>query len=250
MVRIVYLTLLGSQTSGFGTSDVRTPNRSMSSVPPRIQVADLALKNRVPAVRRAGRPRRYSGSQTEMARRTASIIDKILKGRKPAARSQRSRRLAAHRGSPGDRRQDALPYGPDCGSRRRPAVRARTRVDRHAHRPTIGRSWCGRDRARGSACRRQTAWLIQTHALRGGPAAAPATKRLTDSRISRTRTVAQVSPLPVLQRIRLSDTASSRSGQCPASLRSASTAVGAMSLGYRPVLTRVTRTSVWRPPRQ
>src|SRR5580704_17761595 len=37
----------------------------------------------------------------------------------------------------------------------------------------------------------------------------------------------QVLLLPVLHRIRLSDTASSRSGQCPASLRSASTAVGA-----------------------
>src|SRR5258707_8716033 len=34
-----------------------------------------------------------------------------------------------------------------------------------------------RDRAPGSACRRQTAWLIQTHALRGGPAAAPATNK-------------------------------------------------------------------------
>ena len=64
------------------------------------------------------------------------------------------------------------------------------------------------------------------------------------SRISRTRTVVQVSPSPVRHRIRLSDTASSRSGQCPASSRSASTADGAMSPGYRPVFTLGTRTSV------
>jgi len=35
-------------------------------------------------VRGAGRPAAYSGSQAEMARRTAAIVDKILKGSKPA----------------------------------------------------------------------------------------------------------------------------------------------------------------------
>ncbi|MBB2755666.1 UNVERIFIED_ORG: hypothetical protein GGI57_006413 [Rhizobium aethiopicum] len=70
------------------------------------------------------------------------------------------------------------------------------------------------------------------------------------SRMSRTRTAVQLSPLPVLQSIRLRETASSRSGQCPPSLRSASTADGASSAGYLPVLTRATRTSVCRPPVQ
>jgi hypothetical protein len=96
-----------------------------------------------------------------------------------AARSRHSHRLAAHHGSPGDARQDALPCGPDCRGRRRPAVRARTRVDRHVHRPTIGLFWCGRgrDRVPGSACRRQIAWLIRTHGLPSGPAGAPATNK-------------------------------------------------------------------------
>src|SRR5436190_1533629 len=64
-------------------------------------------------------------------------------------RSQHSRRLAAHHESPRDERQDALPSDQDCRDRRRPAVRARTRLDRRAHRPTTGRSWygSGRDRA-------------------------------------------------------------------------------------------------------
>ena len=53
-----------------------------------------------------------------------------------------------------------------------------------------------------------------------------------------------------LASMRLSETASSRSGQWPASLRRTSTAVGAGSPGYRPVFTRGTRTSVWRPPTQ
>jgi hypothetical protein len=52
----------------------------------------------------------------------------------PGARSQHSRRLAVHHGGPGDERKDALPCDPDCKSRRRPAVRVRTRVDHRAHR--------------------------------------------------------------------------------------------------------------------
>ena len=57
---------------------------------PRMRVADLALKHRVPAIAPTGAFAAvgglagYSASQSEMARRTAAIIDKILKGSKPA----------------------------------------------------------------------------------------------------------------------------------------------------------------------
>ena len=57
---------------------------------PRDRVADLALKYRVPAIAPTGAfaalggLAAYSGSQAEMARRTAAIVDKILKGSKPA----------------------------------------------------------------------------------------------------------------------------------------------------------------------
>jgi putative ABC transport system substrate-binding protein len=57
---------------------------------PRKRVADLALKYRVPAIAPTaafaalGGIAAYSASQAEMARRTASAIDKILKGSKPA----------------------------------------------------------------------------------------------------------------------------------------------------------------------
>jgi ABC-type uncharacterized transport system substrate-binding protein len=57
---------------------------------PRMRVADLALKHRVPAIAPTGAFAAvgglagYSASQPEMARRTAAIIDKILKGSKPA----------------------------------------------------------------------------------------------------------------------------------------------------------------------
>ncbi|MGZ3360832.1 MAG: ABC transporter substrate-binding protein, partial [Xanthobacteraceae bacterium] len=57
---------------------------------PRMRVADLALKHRVPAIAPTGAFAAvgglagYSASPSEMARRTAAIIDKILKGSKPA----------------------------------------------------------------------------------------------------------------------------------------------------------------------
>jgi putative ABC transport system substrate-binding protein len=57
---------------------------------PRGRVADLALKNRVPSIAPTGAfpslggLAGYSASQSEMARRSAAIIDKILKGSKPA----------------------------------------------------------------------------------------------------------------------------------------------------------------------
>jgi putative ABC transport system substrate-binding protein len=57
---------------------------------PRSRAADLALKYRVPAIAPTvtfaalGGLVGYSGSPAEMARRTAAIVDKILKGSKPA----------------------------------------------------------------------------------------------------------------------------------------------------------------------
>lgn len=57
---------------------------------PRARVADLALKNRVPAIAPTGAfaalggLAAYSASQKEMARSTAAIVGKILKGAKPA----------------------------------------------------------------------------------------------------------------------------------------------------------------------
>ncbi|MGZ3285623.1 MAG: ABC transporter substrate-binding protein [Xanthobacteraceae bacterium] len=57
---------------------------------PRMRVADLALNHRVPAIAPTGAFAAvgglagYSASPSEMARRTAAIIDKILKGSKPA----------------------------------------------------------------------------------------------------------------------------------------------------------------------
>jgi putative ABC transport system substrate-binding protein len=53
-------------------------------------VADLALNRRIPAISptavfaRLGGLAGYSASQKEMGRSTAAIIDKILKGSKPA----------------------------------------------------------------------------------------------------------------------------------------------------------------------
>jgi ABC-type uncharacterized transport system substrate-binding protein len=57
---------------------------------PRVRVAELAMQNRVPSIApsggfaTAGGLAAYSGSQREMARRTGAIVDKILKGSKPA----------------------------------------------------------------------------------------------------------------------------------------------------------------------
>ena len=57
---------------------------------PRSQIAELALRNRVPAIAPTsafaalGGLAGYSGSPTEAARRTVAIIDKVLKGNKPA----------------------------------------------------------------------------------------------------------------------------------------------------------------------
>jgi putative ABC transport system substrate-binding protein len=57
---------------------------------PRQRVVDLALKNRVLAIAPTGEfaalggLAAYAASQTEMTRRTVSIIDKVLKGSKPA----------------------------------------------------------------------------------------------------------------------------------------------------------------------
>jgi putative ABC transport system substrate-binding protein len=57
---------------------------------PRKRAADLALKHRVPAIAPTaafaaeGGLAAYAASQTEMARRSVSIIGKILKGSNPA----------------------------------------------------------------------------------------------------------------------------------------------------------------------
>jgi putative ABC transport system substrate-binding protein len=57
---------------------------------PRVRVAELAVHHRVPSIApsggfaTAGGLAAYSGSQKEMSRRTAAILDKILKGIKPA----------------------------------------------------------------------------------------------------------------------------------------------------------------------
>jgi putative ABC transport system substrate-binding protein len=57
---------------------------------PRVRIAELAVQHRVPSIApsggfaTAGGLAAYSGSQKEMARRTAAIVDKILKGSKPA----------------------------------------------------------------------------------------------------------------------------------------------------------------------
>jgi putative ABC transport system substrate-binding protein len=57
---------------------------------PRATVAELALKHRIPAIApaapfaAAGGLAGYSANQPEAARRTAAIVDKILKGAKPA----------------------------------------------------------------------------------------------------------------------------------------------------------------------
>jgi putative ABC transport system substrate-binding protein len=57
---------------------------------PRARVAELAVRHRLPSIApsggyaTAGGLAAYSGNQKEMARRTANIVDKILKGSKPA----------------------------------------------------------------------------------------------------------------------------------------------------------------------
>ena len=57
---------------------------------PRSRVAELALKNRMPAIAPTGAfiaeggLAAYSASQSEMLRKTAAYVDKILKGSKPA----------------------------------------------------------------------------------------------------------------------------------------------------------------------
>lgn len=57
---------------------------------PRVRVAELAVQHRVPSIApsggfaTAGGLAAFSGSQKEMAWRTAAIVDKILKGSKPA----------------------------------------------------------------------------------------------------------------------------------------------------------------------
>jgi len=57
---------------------------------PRVRIAELAVRHRVPSIApsgghaTAGGLAAYSGNQKEMARRTATIVDKILKGSKPA----------------------------------------------------------------------------------------------------------------------------------------------------------------------
>lgn len=57
---------------------------------PRVRIAELAVKHRVVSIAPSGGfatdggLAAYSGNQKEMARQTASIVDKILKGSKPA----------------------------------------------------------------------------------------------------------------------------------------------------------------------
>ena len=57
---------------------------------PRVRVAGLAVRHRVPSIApsggyaTAGGLAAYSGNQKEMARRTATLVDRILKGSKPA----------------------------------------------------------------------------------------------------------------------------------------------------------------------
>jgi putative tryptophan/tyrosine transport system substrate-binding protein len=57
---------------------------------PRLRIAELAVRHRVPSIApsggyaTAGGLAAYSGNQKEMARRTATLVDRILKGSKPA----------------------------------------------------------------------------------------------------------------------------------------------------------------------
>ena len=57
---------------------------------PRVRVAELAVRHRLPSIApssgyaTAGGLAAYSASAKEMARRSAAIVDKILKGSKPA----------------------------------------------------------------------------------------------------------------------------------------------------------------------
>jgi putative ABC transport system substrate-binding protein len=57
---------------------------------PRLRIAELAMRHRLPSIAPSvayagvGGLAAYSGNQKEMARRTATMVDKILKGAKPA----------------------------------------------------------------------------------------------------------------------------------------------------------------------
>jgi putative ABC transport system substrate-binding protein len=57
---------------------------------PRVRIAELAVRHRLPAIApsggfaTAGGLAAYSANQKEMARRTATLVDRILKGSKPA----------------------------------------------------------------------------------------------------------------------------------------------------------------------
>jgi len=87
---------------------------------PRMRVADLALKHRVPAIAPTGAFAAvgglagYSASQSEMARRTAAIIDKILKGtNRPTCRSS-SRPNSSWRSISRPPMRSASTYRPHC----------------------------------------------------------------------------------------------------------------------------------------
>lgn len=94
-----------------------------------------------------------------------------------AVRTRHIHRPAGRLGSGQDERPAVQPGGPGCRSRPQPAGQSRRTAGHHAHRPTIVRCVCGRDRDRGpgSACRRQRACAMQRPLLPTAPAAARAT---------------------------------------------------------------------------
>ncbi|HEX9442781.1 MAG TPA: ABC transporter substrate-binding protein, partial [Candidatus Binatia bacterium] len=78
------------QAAGKGRADAVLLLASPFAAPNRKQIADLALKSRLPTIYfrsdfvEAGGLMSYGASQNDLDRRAATYVDKILKGAKPA----------------------------------------------------------------------------------------------------------------------------------------------------------------------
>jgi putative ABC transport system substrate-binding protein len=96
-VKLHYLNLLNPkdietafQAAATGRADAVLLLTSPFAAPNRNQIADLAVRNRLPTMYfrsdlvEAGGLMSYSASQNDLDRRVATYVDKILKGRKPA----------------------------------------------------------------------------------------------------------------------------------------------------------------------